>query len=102
MRIGERIKELRLLRGYSQTELAHLAMLKPPSVSQYESGVRTPSISVVGRLNKVLGTSLDYLVYGNGELTTVEMSILALFDTLSVTDREHVLQYLKFLVFESK
>jgi transcriptional regulator with XRE-family HTH domain len=102
MNIGERIKDLRIAKGYSQIELAHLANLKPPAISQYESSARSPSNSALSELSKALGTTADYLLNGENKINDTEKDMLALFNSLSEMDKEHVLSYLKFLSMKNR
>lgn len=102
MNIGERIKNLRISKGYNQTELAHLANLKPPAISQYESSVRLPSNLALNKLSKALGTTADYLLNGENEINDKEKDVLALFTSLSEGDKEHVLSYLRYLSVKNR
>jgi transcriptional regulator with XRE-family HTH domain len=63
---GERLTEVRKKRGFSQEELAGFLGTKGPAIGRYERGVAKPTIEVAGRLAKILGVSLDYLV-GNSD-----------------------------------
>jgi len=54
LRIGERIKALRVERGLQQRQLALASSLAPSMVSQIESGRLTPSLHTVGRLASAL------------------------------------------------
>lgn len=60
--IGERIKELRKRKHWTQDELAHLLEVAPSSVGSYERGSRQPSIENLIRMSKYFNVSLDYLL----------------------------------------
>ena len=65
LEIGNRIAELRIARGWSQTELAKRAGLGSKSlISYYELGERYPSCESVIRLADALGVTTDYLLRG--------------------------------------
>lgn len=66
MSFGERLKETRKKRGFSQEELAEFIGTKGPAIGRYERGVVKPTIEVAGKIAKILGVSLDYLV-GNSD-----------------------------------
>jgi transcriptional regulator with XRE-family HTH domain len=66
MGFGERLAEIRKKRGFSQEELAELLGTKGPAIGRYERSVAKPTIEVAGKLAKILGVSLDYLV-GNSD-----------------------------------
>lgn len=60
--IGERIKELRKRKHWTQDELAHLLEVAPSSVGSYERGSRQPAIENLIRMSKYFNVSLDYLL----------------------------------------
>jgi len=57
--IGQRITELRKLKGLSQEELAKSVKISRPSLAQIELGNRSVDILELQRLSLVLGFSLD-------------------------------------------
>ncbi len=62
MIFGERIKTKRLDKNYSQQELGKLIGVSKVSVCGYESGKRTPTLTVLLELIKALDTTFDYLI----------------------------------------
>ncbi len=60
--IGQRITELRKLKGLSQENLAKSVKISRPSLAQIELGNRTVDILELQRLSMVLGFSLDDFV----------------------------------------
>lgn len=61
MVLGERIRQLRTERGWSQDELAAHVGSDARGISRYENGRITPSLDVLVRIAEVFNTSLDYL-----------------------------------------
>ena len=64
--LGERIKEIRLARGFTQNLLAEALGLKTVSaISKLENGNlgRQPSLWKLAEIAKVLGCSLDELIF---------------------------------------
>jgi len=59
---GERLKQERLYRGLTQENLGHAIGIRNVTISQYESGARTPSSTILSKLASVLGVSTDYLL----------------------------------------
>ncbi|HCT29740.1 MAG TPA: XRE family transcriptional regulator [Bacteroidales bacterium] len=57
--IGQRIMELRKLKGLSQAELAKSVKISRPSLVQIESGNRSIDVLELQRLSIILGFSLD-------------------------------------------
>lgn len=60
-RTAERLKQARLAKKITQTNVAFFAGIEQSSYSNYESGLREPSISMAARLAKVLDVDLDWL-----------------------------------------
>lgn len=63
--IGDRIKHLRLAKGYSQEQLAKLLGLTKGAVSQWELGLtKNLKNAPLMELCKIFGVSAEYLVNG--------------------------------------
>ena len=63
--LGERVRNLREARGWTQRELARRAGIASKSViSYYELGERHPTLDNLVLLAKVFGVSTDYLLLG--------------------------------------
>ena len=56
--IGGELRALRLLRGFSQKELAAAVDISAPQVSQIETGAYTPSLDTLTRFLEVLDAHL--------------------------------------------
>jgi len=69
--IGEKIKKLRRLWGWTQEQLAKKAGLHRVSVAQIEAGMRIPDLSTRSKLAKALGVKMTKLLE---EETTMEMA----------------------------
>ena len=61
-RIGERVRTLRLARGWTQAEIAEQAGCSSHFISGIERGVDSPSLMTLERLADVLRTSVARLV----------------------------------------
>ena len=55
---GQRVRELRKARGFSQEELAHRAGLHYTYVGGIERGERNPALINIGKIAAALGVSL--------------------------------------------
>ena len=62
--LGERLKRLRLERGFSQRELASPGV-SYAYISRIEAGARQPSVKALRKLAQKLGVSADYLETGS-------------------------------------
>lgn len=63
-RIGGRIRRLRHARGYTLVQLAEIADLSHPFLSQLERGLARPSIASLEKIARALGTSQVELLAG--------------------------------------
>jgi len=59
---GDRLKEIRELRGYSQDEVAERLQLGDTQMNRYEKGKADPSQEVLVRLATDLNVTTDYLL----------------------------------------
>lgn len=64
MKIGERIRALRLDAGMTQEELAQRIGLKKQNISRYENSRVEPNIRTAKRIAEALGVSLEEMVVG--------------------------------------
>lgn len=60
--VAERIKKLRISRGYTQKELSELLYKSESTVRMWELGKSEPDLSTLQRLSVILGVSVDYLL----------------------------------------
>lgn len=60
--LGEQIRKLRLQRGWSQIELAKKLSISNTTLSQYETGVRTPDDALKIKMADLFEVSLDRLM----------------------------------------
>jgi transcriptional regulator with XRE-family HTH domain len=98
MSIGSRIQKRREELGLTQTDLAKRAGLKPPAISQYESGARSPSYEALVKLSNALDVTIDFLVTGEStkeEVITDQVTkvLSKIIQGLTVDKRDHLLQY---------
>ncbi|CAG1014759.1 HTH-type transcriptional regulator ImmR [Anaerolineae bacterium] len=59
---GERLKEIRKSRGYTQTELGKALGTPQQQVAKWENEIQDPSADTVGRMAMLLECSADYLL----------------------------------------
>lgn len=56
------VKKIRLAQNMSQKSLAALLKIKPNTLSQYESGKRDPSISMLIKMSETLECDFNTLI----------------------------------------
>lgn len=64
MTLGQRLKELRCEKEFSQHEIAKLARVAQPTYFAYETDKSTPHINTLDQIARVLGMSLKDLLEG--------------------------------------
>nr|DAR71243.1 MAG TPA: helix-turn-helix domain protein [Caudoviricetes sp.] len=64
----ERMKELRKALKMTQQELADTLHIKRTNIGNYESGVSSPTDSVIALICREFGVSEDWLRNGNGDM----------------------------------
>ena len=62
MDIAERLKELRIQRGYSQSALAKALHVSKSTISMIEVGYRKPSVEVLEMIADFFNVDIDYLM----------------------------------------
>lgn len=110
MVLGKRLRELRLLRGLNQTDIAEIIEVNPSTVSLYESGKRTLSVDKIQILSEYLGVTSDYLL-GLTDKPNTKLDIVHVEDLLargdikvymkgvelSETDKKDILHIMNFI-----
>ena len=65
--LGKRISLLRKEKELKQDELAEILGISPQAVSKWENDITCPDISLLPKLAKTLGVSIDELLSGKSE-----------------------------------
>ncbi len=104
--IGQRIKNLREIKGYSISELAKLANVSKSYLSQIERDLKTnPSLQFLIKIAQTLDTSIDYLLGTQNIIDPTEAELdkewedlvsLAIKEGISKEEFQNYLKYLKF------
>ena len=74
--LGKRIARLRRKMGLKQERLAELLSVSPQAVSKWENDQTCPDISLLPKLGKVLGVSVDELLSGQSEQTELAVKFV--------------------------
>ncbi len=64
--IGDRIRKMREAQSHSRDEVCRMAGLSPDRLEAFEEGAAVPSIGVVIKLSRVLGSRMEGLIHGGG------------------------------------
>ena len=62
---GKRLKQLRINKDWSQSDLAAKLKIDTQRVSKFERGITRPPLEVLPKLAELFEVSLDYLITGN-------------------------------------
>lgn len=60
--LPERLKELRQSKGYTQAYCSKILGLTRNAFTNYELGIREPSLEVLLKIRELFGTTCDYLL----------------------------------------
>ena len=98
--LGKKIRNARLKKSYSQTELAQQASISPKYLERIEVGERAPSLDVLVILADITDASLDILLGESRKRKRFETQSRLLSDLEDCNDREtafllDVLVYIK-------
>lgn len=89
-----RIRELRIERGWTQGHLAQQLNTKQQSVARYEAGERGLDVEMIDKLCEIFGVTADYLL-GRSSIRSFDVSedearLLDAYRSLSETGREFI------------
>ena len=67
--LGNKIKQIRIARGYTQDDIADMMDVKRTTISNWEKNVRMPSADKLIQYSKIVGVTLDYFSENTPERT---------------------------------
>ncbi len=75
--IGERIRRMREAQGLSREQVSRLAGLTAERLAAFEQGTEVPSIGMVIKLSRVLGSRMEGIILGReeGEVTSPGLTV---------------------------
>lgn len=106
----ERLRELRLKRGMTQTQVGDLIGVSCVTIGRYEAGEREPSNAKIAALADYFGVSVDYLLGRDEEQPQAAPSpadrqrrdVEAMLRAMSEADLEKVYDYARFITRDKK
>lgn len=87
--LGKRIRELRVNARLSQTQFANVLHVRNSTLSQYESGHRSPNDQIKRRIADYFNVSLDYLLGRTSEASSVSHQKKTNVFSIEVDIRKH-------------
>ena len=94
--LGERIKEIRKMKGISQEELAHLCDISPGAVSKWENNLSRPSGNNLEKLIAALGISESTLFAPSTEIIPSNEILRELLEIVSTFEPSAQKMFLEF------
>lgn len=105
----ERLRELRLKRGMTQTQVGDLIGVSCVTIGRYEAGEREPSNAKIAALADYFGVSVDYLMGHDEQLQSSHSpadrqrrDVEAMLRAMSEADLEKVYDYARFITRDKK
>lgn len=104
----ERLRELRLKRGMTQTQVGALIGVSCVTIGRYEAGEREPSNAKIAALADYFGVSVDYLMgrdEGQPQPSPADRQrrdVEAMLRAMSEADLEKVYDYARFITRDKK
>ncbi|MBQ8110971.1 MAG: helix-turn-helix transcriptional regulator [Clostridia bacterium] len=86
--VCEHIRELRIQRHMTQTELANMLGVSKSVISAYENGIHLPPYDILVHISGIFGVSCDYLlgVAGTPSISTEGLTDLQIQALLRIAD----------------
>lgn len=91
VKIGQRLKDLRIERKMTQKQLADRLGLAISAISSYESGDRYPTLDTLAALARIYHVSTDYLL-GLESRRDIDVTGLSEEEILVVSQMVHILR----------
>lgn len=109
---GQRLRSRRNELNISQEELGEKVGTSKSVISGYENGQNDPRQSMVVKLSKALGVSINWLITGNdtikvdfdrnNKLSPELRELIIIFNQLSLDTQKNILQYANYLLSQEK
>lgn len=93
MTLGEKIKQLRKEKDWSQTQLAQKLGVHPKHISKYENDVHNPPVETLAKIADIFGVSVDYLLNEHPKIISgtaiKDNKVLEYFEAVDKMDPEY-------------
>lgn len=99
LKIGQRVRQLRILNDYTQAKFAELIDISINFLSEIENGKKGLSQDTLAKICKQLNTSADYILFG---VKTKQDSLIDMANALSIEEIETIIRYLDSLIAMKK
>lgn len=103
--IGERLKEIKRIRGITQSEIAEITGVSISAVKKWEQDQTDPNTGILIKLADHLNVSIDYLLKRSNSVSLdpeAEASLLSSYRQLDSADKAQVEGFTKGLLKSTK
>lgn len=94
--IGERLKEIKKIRGITQADIAEITGVSVSAVKKWEQDQTDPNTGILIKLADHLNVSIDYLLKRSDTVSIdpdAEDSLLSKYRQLDGTDKDRIASY---------
>ncbi len=109
MSLGERIRQLRQQRGWSQTQQSKKLHVHQKQISGYERSIHAPSVELLIRMAELFNVSLDYIAFDEREEKTIApiadrelMQVVQKIDQLPAEDKDTIKAVLNTFIIKNR
>lgn len=92
--LGDKVKEARLVKGYTQEKLGEMIDSTGSYIGQIERGERNASMAKIIKIAEVLDIGIDYLV-GHIEINSLDEDIAHELKNATNSQKEMIIQIIK-------
>lgn len=88
--LGSKIKQIRIVRGYTQEDVAELMDVKRTAISNWEKNLRVPNSDKLIEYARLMGVTLDYFSDNSQERTLFQLmaQLEGLFSDAQIPDSD--------------
>ena len=101
MTFGERLKELRTQRGYTQEDLARIFKTSRSRICMYEKGQREPDFEMLETFADFFNVNMNYLLgkesHNVPDYTPDMLNLIEMYSDLTEQKKEMLMNYITFL-----
>lgn len=98
-KIGQRVRQLRILNDYTQAKFAELIDISINFLSEIENGKKGLSQDTLAKICRQLNASADYILFG---IKTKQNTLIDTANSLSIEEIETIIRYLDSLIAMKK
>ncbi len=96
---GERLKEVREDKGYTQEELCKMVGTSKATISKYENNINPPKMELAKALAKKLNISFNWLIgYSDNKYMIEDYMIADIYNKLSDSGKQELYNFANYLL----